>query len=325
MRRKLRRSDIYDEFKEKKKNPLIPIILFFGIITILSLTTFWIINVIADNTEDVIYDNKDKPTQSGKKPTASKDKMDLIVPVLMEGNNTIYNDYFNLKFTDIKANESGYVITASLTSFVDYVTIEIRSMNIDGFYVSTKFAISDRSDSGNWDSQVATTHEFRIDKSELDELGIFGFNNIGFVYDFECPHKKSENLTFYLVGTNSIQISNERKGLVQIDSTDNMVVSYYKTVEDTDYTYVYFDFKNKSDAEDYTILLKSLEINGKKYELSGFEHKIYRKSEHAIYLPIPKSDFSKISSINVSFFVLQKQNSGKINYVYYTTEYTRTY
>ena len=113
MRRKLRRSDIYDEFKEKKKNPLIPIILFFGIITILSLTTFWIINIIADNTEDVIYDNKDKPTQSGKKPTASKDKIDLIVPVLMEGNNTIYNDYFNLKFTDIKANESGYVITAS--------------------------------------------------------------------------------------------------------------------------------------------------------------------------------------------------------------------
>ena len=134
-----------------------------------------ILTKIADNTEDVIYDNKDKPTQSGKKPTASKDKMDLIVPVLMEGNNTIYNDYFTLKFIDIKANESGYVITSALTSFVDYVTIEIRSMNIDGFYVSTKFAISDRSDSGNWDSQVATTHEFRIDKSELDELGIFGF------------------------------------------------------------------------------------------------------------------------------------------------------
>ena len=327
MRRKLRRSDIYDEFKEKKKNPLIPIILFLGIITILSLSTFLILNVISENTDEVIFDNKDKTTtETGKKPTSSRDKMELIVPVLTESMNKIDNNHFTLIFTDIKADKSGYVITASLTSKVEYTTIEVTSMNIDGFYVSTKFAISDRLDSGNnLNNQVATNQEFRIGKSELDELGIFGFNSIGFVYDFECSDKKETNRTFYLVGTNSIDIVNERKGLIQIDSTDNMIVSYYKTVEDSDFTYIYFDFKNASDLEDYTVLIKSLEINGKNYQLSGFEEKIYQKSEHTVYLTIPKNDFSKVSSFSVSFFVLNKPNGGKVEYLYYTNEYTKTY
>ena len=59
--------------------------------------------------------------------------------------------------------------------------------------------------------------------------------------------------------------------------------------------------------------------------MNDFERKIYRGCEHAEYLQIPKSKFSKINSFKLSFFVSHRTSDGKVDYIHYTKEYVKTY
>lgn len=329
-KRKLRKSDIFEELKEKRQNPIIPIIIFLSIVIILFLAIYWGYNLIKDNTDlKIPWINKE--TKEKEKPkVSSKDDMELILPKLPEELNTHNIEGAQIRFTDITKDSNGYVVTVSvLAEKIDYITVEFTSITIDGFYISSRFAISDRMDyesEGYLSSvQEPTYSEFRIKQTELDNLGIFGFNELKIYYNYETPNSSAENVSMYLIGQNELNIVNERKGLIQFDTKDDMTISYYKTIDAEDATYIYFDFKNQSRTKDYIIKINKLEINGKPYDLKNFEKKIYKDCEDELYLKIPKKDISKVNTLNVSFFVLSENNKSQLDYVYITNEYTKTF
>ena len=325
-RRKLRKSDIFDELKEQKQNPIIPIIIFLSVVTILFLGVYFGYKIIKNNTDVKLPWVNTEEKEKEKPKHSSKPNRDLLIPELPEEFNTHLLDYSELKFTEIKKDSNGYIITVSLMAdTVEFITVEFNSMTIDGFYISSKFAISDRMDHLESGEQIPTLAEFRINKTELDNLGIFGFNELRIYFNYETPDSKFLNSTLFLVAVNDINVVNERKGLIQIDKKDDITISYYKTVDAKNATYIYFDIKNQSKNKDVFMKLKKLEINGKPYTIKNFEKKVYRDSEDEMYLKIPKSEISKVSSFNVSFFVLSKDDNSNIDSIYITNEYTKTY
>lgn len=330
MRRKLRKSDIFDELKEKKQSPVIPIIIFLAIVTILFISAYWIYNIVTKKTDIKLPWNNNTTTKEEKKQQSSKSQMDLVVPELPKDVNTLLFNNSELVFTAISADKNGYLITASLTCIKEeYITIEVNSMSIDGFHISTKFAISDRLDYNNENrplrEQEPTEVIFRINKTELDDLGIFGFNQIKMYFDLESENTKQKNSRMHIVAKNHLNIVNERKGLIQIDKKEDITISYFKTLDTEDATFIYFDFKNTNKSRDFTVKIKNLEINGKLYDLKDFKGKIYRDSEDDLYLKIPKSDISKVSTLNVSFYILGQSSEGNVDYIYITNDYIKTY
>ena len=328
MRKKLKKSDIFDELKEKKQSPVIPIIIFLSIVTILSVTVILIFNAVLNNADIDLPWINDKTSNKHKKPS-SKAEMDLIIPSLPRDLNSLEILDALVEFTKVTADKNGYLITVELTSYSEYTTMEVKEVVLDGFYISTKFAVSDRIDldENGWAAkeQTPTIYEMRIKQTELDELGIIGFNEIKLFFDIENEEEKMLNTKYSIIAINDLNIVNERKGLIQMDSTNDIITSYYKTVDAEDATYIYFDFKNDNLDKDVHISVKKLEINGKLYDLQDFGDKIYRQSRRALYLKIPKKDVSRVNTFNVSFFIIEKTNSGKVEYAYITNEYNRTY
>lgn len=328
MRRKLKKSDIFDELKEKKQSPVIPIIIFLSIVTILSVIVILIFNTIVNNTNiDLPWVNN---KEEQKKPqTSSKDEMDLIIPSLPPDLNSLEILDAVVNFTKVTADKNGYLITIELTSHSEYTTMEVKEVVLDGFYLTTKFAVSDRVDydETGWkkSEQDPTIYEMRIKQTELDELGIIGFNEIKLFFDIENEKEKMLDSNYSIIAINDLDIVNERKGLIQADSKNGLVISYYKTVDAEDATYIYFDFNNQNKDKDLKIYVKKLEINGKLYDLKDFGDKVYRQSRRALYLKIPKKDFSRVNTVNVSFFVTEETRAGKVEYAYITNEYSRSY
>lgn len=328
MRKKLRKSDIFDELKEKKQSPVIPIIIFLSIVTILSAIVILIFNAIVNNANiDLPWVNN---KEEQKKPqTSSKDEMDLIIPSLPLDLNSLEILDAVVNFTKVTSDKNGYLITIELTSHSEYTTMEVKEVVLDGFYLTTKFAVSDRIDydENGWEKseQDPTIYEMRIKQTELDELGIIGFNEIKLFFDIENEKEKMLDSNYSIIAINDLNIVNERKGLIQIDSKNELILSYYKTVDADDATYIYFDFNNQNRDKDLKIYVKKLEINGKLYDLQDFGDKVYRQSRRALYLKIPKKDFSRVNTFNVSFFVTEETRAGKVEYAYITNEYSRSY
>lgn len=328
MRRKLRKSDIFDELKEKKQSPVIPIIIFLSVVTILSVIVILIFNAVVDNAKiDLPWVNNKE--EKNKTQTSSKDEMDLIIPSLPKDLNTLEILDAVVEFTKVTADKNGYLITVELTSHSEYTTLEVKEVVLDGFYLTTKFALSDRIDydENGWakSEQDPTIYEMRIKQTELDELGIIGFNEIKLFFDIENEEEKMLDSNFSVIAINDLNIVNERKGLIQFDTKNEITTSYYKTVDAEDATYIYFDFYNKNKDRDMQIYVKQLEINGKLYELKDFGDKVYRQSRRALYLKIPKKDFSRVNTFTVSFFITEETRAGEVEYVYITNEYSRTY
>lgn len=333
MRKKFRSKDIFDDLEPKEKTPIIPIIIFVSIVIILGVVTMVIVNLLAHHPDvDVPWIDLGNNTEEPGKVTSSRDQMKLVVPTLNDNLNSIGVLDAELSFTKVKADNKGFVITASLLNTRgSFTTIEVKHVLIDGFYTTTTFAISDALDTDEYGSvwgveQKPTEVEFRIKKTELDDLDIFGFNRIDIVYDAENETDKEVNSSFGIVAHNDLDIVNDRTGLIKIDEKNDIVISYYKTIAADDATYIYFDFVNQGRIKkDVTIYVKQLLINNKVYDMTDFSGLIPRGAQRALYLKIPKKDISRVSTLKVQFFIVEEDEKTKEKSFYITNEYSRAY
>ena len=337
MQKKYRSKDIFEEMEEKKRSPLIPIIIFVSVVAILSVISLLILNALAEYTNIQIPWEEESKEETKKNPTSSKDQMDLVVPRFNKDTNpttntTVYNKVLNayIGISDIKADEYGYLITFCLQSTRElYTTIDVKLITLDDFYISTTFSFSDKLDideNGNiLPEQKFTTYDFRIKKTELDEIGMFGFNRIKLIYDIENNNLNALNQEYYLAVNNELNIVNERKGLIKIDQKNKVTVSYYKTTTASDATYIYFDFNNENIDDDIKVYVKKLTINNKEYDMSDFEETSERQSRKSIFLMIPTKDISRVNTMKVQFFLVEEDSTTKEKSFYITNEYSRAY
>lgn len=327
-KKKLKKSDIFEELREKKQSPVIPIIVFLSIVTILCVIVILVFNAIMNNENVYIPWLKEK-TETKKQQTSSREQMELIIPTLSPEFNT--GDFLDstMSFKRVTKDNNGYIVTIELISYSEFTTMEVKEILIDGFYVTTKFAMSDTYDrdaDGNaLQEQMPTEYKFRINQTELDELGIFGFNELKLYFDIENEVEKYKDAVFTLVGINDLNIVNERKGLIAIESINDVQISYYKTVDAEDATYIYFDFQNKNKSKDIMLYIKKLEINGEIYDYKELREKIYREAQQAVYIKIPKKKVSRVNTIDVTFFLTEENIKGEVEAVYTTNGYQRTY
>ena len=137
-----------------------------------------------DGKHEVLIKEKNETT---KHQTSSRDQMGLIIPKLPKEYNSVEMLESTLTYKRVTKDNNGYIITMELTTKAEFATIEVKEVLIDGFYVTTKFAISDTidrdADGYELPEQIPTEYKFRIKQTELDELGIFGFNEIKIFYD----------------------------------------------------------------------------------------------------------------------------------------------
>ncbi len=329
MRKKYRSRDIFEEEK-KRPNILLPIIIFISVVTVLGVLTTLIFSLIDKHTEiDIPWiSTKEEPK---KKPTSSREQMDLVVPKINESQvpTEILNGSINI--TNITKDKDGFLITLSLIAYEDkYITMSAKQLILDGFYFNPTFELSDRVDyteEGNRlpkREQQPTTYEFRVKKTELDDLDMFGFNNIKIIYDIENPVSKMVDQEYYILVNNDLHIVNERKGLIRVDIKNNVEVSYFKTIAAEDATYLYFDFLNENRRKDIKIYVKELIINNKIYDMSDFEDITHRSCREAIFLKIPTKDIPRVNTMKVRFVLVEENTKGEKSF-YITNEYSRAY
>lgn len=328
MRKKYRGKDIFEE-ETKEKSPLIPIVIFVSVILVLSVITVLVFSLLEKHTTiDLPWTSNEKKDDK-KKPGSSRDQMDLVVPSLEVNRREHVVLNSKLDIIDIKKDKLGFLITFEVTtSAYDYATVEVKQVVLDGFYFTTTFAVSDRLDltaTGSKEPvQKGTPYQFRIKKTELDDIDMFGFNSIKLIYDIETPFKTETDREFFMTFNNELDIVNERTGLIQIDDKNEVVVSYYKTVAATDATYIYFDFENLNLKTDVEVYVKELVINNKIYDMSSFKDISHRDCREAIYLKIPTKEISRVNTMKVRFFLVETNSRGEKSF-FITDEYSKAY
>lgn len=332
MRKKFRSRDIFDDEETKEKSPIIPIIIFISIVIILCVVVFFVLSLVEEHTDIDIPIISSSNKNSSKKPSSSRDQMDLVAPTVSKtlGSTNVMDA--EIKITDVKADSGGFLVGISLKTIVNkYTTISVKQINVDGFYFTTTFELSDPLDYSSegfafpGEDQTPTVYYFKLKKTELDDLDMFGFNNIKLIYDIENDERRQTNREFFVEFNNDLNIVNKRNGLIRIDEKCEVVVSYYKTVAAADGTYIYFDFVNKSTYDDIEVYVKELYINNKIYDMSEFSGISNRNSQKALYLFVPSKDVERVNTMQVKFFLVKEDSTTNEKSFYITNEYMRAY
>ena len=97
---------------------------------------------------------------------------------------------------------------------------------------------------------------------------------------------------------------------------------YWKKVEDSDNTYLYFYAVNGLGKK--TISVKKLLINDKLYDYKELKEELYPNSEKGFSIKIPKKDVKKIKKIEGAFFITTEEKDKYGKGIYLTNEYSLT-
>lgn len=287
--------------KKKKKKPLIILIIILVIIAIVCTVYFVILPNIHHEKET---SQDDSSTEYVGEDKVYDEESGLIIPTNYD---TLIYDRKNmtLNVTDLKADKTGYIISLTFTNTSsDYVTLNCLTVLIDGFETSANFSLS------SYENIPAST-TITIPKTELDLLEINDFNSITFLTEFVSNRETNnftESITLY---TNQIDSVDNKKNVIKFDELSNIALSIYAKKEDADYTYLYFDIKNKSYDDIYKIMVNKLYVNGLIYNYTNLEEIVHYQSERVFYLKIPKKEYPKVEKINISFFFVKNKDTIK--------------
>lgn len=287
--------------KKKKKKPLIILIIILVIIAIVCTVYFVILPNIHHEKET---SQDDSSTEYVGEDKVYDEESGLIIPTNYD---TLIYDRKNmtLNVTDLKADKTGYIISLTFTNTSsDYVTLNCLTVLIDGFETSANFSLS------SYENIPAST-TITIPKTELDLLEINDFNSITFLTEFVSNRETNnftESITLY---TNQIDSVDNKKNVIKFDELSNIDLSIYAKKEDADYTYLYFDIKNKSYDDIYKIMVNKLYVNGLIYNYTNLEEIVHYQSERVFYLKIPKKEYPKVEKINISFFFVKNKDTIK--------------
>lgn len=241
----------------------------------------------------------------------------LVVPNMSE--QSIMTNDTEIKVYDLKADDKGYTFNIDFKAIISTATLNIEKVLIDGFDTSAKLTITDTLDGS------PTTGTIRVNKSELDALGIYAFNRFTLYIKADTLDKEGSLIRKDIQVYNTLDYKNELTGLIETYHKNNAQIFFYKMADDKDNTYIYFDFINEDRNNSKRIKVKKLLINDELYEYKELNENIYCGANKVFYLTIPKKDIKEINNITVSFFILGLDRSGATTGIYITPEYSKVF
>lgn len=260
-----------------------------------------------------------KPGTALINPNTTNKNNKLIVPNF--NSQSIKNKVGQVKIYDLAADDKGYTFQVDLTASSQTATLSIEKVLIDGFDTSAKLTITDMLDS----EKAPTTSTLRINKSELDSMGIYAFNKFSIYYRISTDTEKGDlNRSDFQV-YNTLEYKNALSNLIEIYHKENILIYFYKTESDKDNTYIYFDVINENRTNPKKIKIKKLILNGEIYEYKDFDESIYCGTNRVIYLTIPKKKISEVENITISFFVISQDQDENTTAVHLTPEYSKSF
>ena len=284
---------------KKKKRPLKILII---ILVILALATFVYFLILPNISHEKKTTSDDSPSEYVGVDKVYDKESGLIIPTNYD--KRIYErKKMTLDATNIKADKTGYIISLTFNNnSSNAVTINCVAVLIDGFETSANFSLSSS-------QNVPESTTITIPKTELDLLEINDFNNLSFLIDFNSNKEDlnfNEIITLY---TNQIDPVDNTKKIIKFDELTNIDVSVFDKKEDAEYSYIYFDIKNKSYQDTYNIMVNKLYVNGKIYNYDNLEEIVHYQADRIFYLKIPKREYPKIEKMNISFFFLKNKDT----------------
>lgn len=258
-------------------------------------------------------------TEKGTTTSTKKKNRDLIVPTPRNGS-SIQEGSSLFEIVDVKGDDRGYLFTAQLTTSVDWATITVEGILLDGYYTEATLELSDTSDIG---AQVGTQATFRVNQTDLDKLNVNGFTRINVFYILEEPYEKYYLKMGVINFETEYTITNGNKGLIKVDEKGSLLIEYYKTVKADNATYIYFEAKNSDLSSNREILIKKLMINDRIYEMPEFTETVYRGARKSFYIKIPTSKIKDVEEFLVSFYIINRDSDGNNQGIYITNEYSK--
>lgn len=267
-------------------------------------------------SEEKTDNSKNETTTSNKKKNR-----DLIVPTVRTGS-VIKEGNSIFEITDVKGDDRGYLFTAQLTTNVEWSTITVEGILLDGYYTEATLELSDTKDIGD---QVGSQATFRVSQTDLDKLNVNGFTRVNVFYILEEPNQKY-NLKMGVINFKTeYTITNGNKGLIKIDEKGSLLIEYSKIVKADNATYIYFEAQNNDLTSNREILIKKLMINNRIYEMPEFTEAIYRGSRKSFYIKIPTSKIKDVDEFLVSFYIISRDSDGNNKGIYITNEYSKEF
>lgn len=242
----------------------------------------------------------------------------LVVPNSISSQEISINDSI-VRFHDINADDKGFTFEVDFITKKDQATLTIEKLLIDGFDNSAKLTITDVADAEN----SPTTGTIRVQKSELDALGIYAFNTFSVYLKVDLPGKPGNIYRKDIRVYHNIEYKNGLSGLIEIYNKDLSVINFYKTTTDKDNTYLYFNFVNEDRNVSKRVKIKKLLINGELYDYSSLDEFVYSGANKVFYITIPKKDIKDIEDFTISFFILTLNRSDETTGFYITPEYSK--
>lgn len=223
---------------------------------------------------------------------------------------------YDITFTNFRKVKLGYDMDITITNSTVPYSFTLEKILVDGYDTSASFT-------QKLEPHQSVTETVRINQTELDALDITAFSELTFYIKTVDANGKEKIEDETILSKALKKANNARVGLIEIDRKNQTIVNYYKTQEDKDNTYIYFDFKNYSAGRIQLISVKKLKINGQIYEYKDLNETVYHGAEKVISLTIPKKDFKKVENFSISFTMLNEINDKKTA-AYITNEYSRT-
>lgn len=220
---------------------------------------------------------------------------------------------------DINADNKGFTFEIDLIASKEQADLTIEKVLIDGFDTSAKLTITDLPDREG----TPTSATLRVNKSELDALGIYAFNNFTLYLVVDLPSKSGAITRKDIRVYHNLEYKNGLEGLNEIYKKNLSTINFYKVTTDKDNTYIYFDFVNENRNVSKRVRIKKLLINGELYDYTSLDEFVYSGADKVFYLTIPKKDIKEVKEFKISFFILTLNRSDETTGFYLTPEYTK--
>ncbi|MBQ8192549.1 MAG: hypothetical protein IJZ46_00535 [Bacilli bacterium] len=293
----------YDEYGiEQGTLNLTPYIVLGIVLFLVLISIVILIFNIGNITKHISQNEKNKEHEKTKEEIKIEEVEGLVVPKIENGK--IFKDRdFNIELSKIDTSSKGYTLYIDITANqnINPSQIECYRILIDGYDIPGNFKM-------NINPGETKQEKIVLKKTDLEHLQINNFQNLEF---YMTIIGGAEDV--YVYGKTNMQtlipVDNEKKGLTNIYDKNSIILSYYKKVEDNDYTYLYFEVKNLS-QEKYNIYLNKIVIDNKLYE---DEYSIHSEpyGKQMSYIKIPKDKVENVGKIKISFFLEKETTMDK--------------
>ncbi|MBR6133561.1 MAG: hypothetical protein IKQ29_02460 [Bacilli bacterium] len=241
-----------------------------------------------------------------------------LLPVDFEHKKIFDNRGLVIYIESVERANNGYTVTVLFTSSdrLSYADIKVNDVLIDGYSIDTSFKASIREPS----EEVTTS--FFIKKQTMAELEMTRFTKISMFFHIDFSEDKTKGEDFFGTAESFTyeKIDNRKKGLITVANKDNLIIYYYKLLQDKEFYYLYFILKGNNFNHNHYLQLKKLLINEEVYNYeNNFEIYIRNNSMKQFYLKIPRKDFESIKNFRASFYIITDEGEDYNSRVVYIT------